>query len=443
MSDPLAQLSQAAYSHRDVPGYTRDTELSSQDWDVYRNDATGKATISFRGTSTNPFKGDFYRDLGADMATFFGAQKINNRYKRVDRVTQQVINKYGGVDNVEVTGHSLGGAEAAYVSDKYKVKATTYNALVTPADIIKNRAGKTDWSNVTQNITFGDPISISGMGIKGGKRNVDYEPIKQETIGIAKDVGYAVLYAGAAAATAAAFATGVGEVAALGAGAAFAAEGAEAAGIAFEGSEALTTGIRAGSQIAFQGEGAAASSAASRFTASELAGSTASELEPLLSEEGGGANVSRNGSRGPRQTFSDVFKNKFNQKIKDTVIPTTAVDTLRFGYDTANKFHSINNFTDYPDTIPSGGANSHTDSNSDLVFPSQSGGSSYPFQMTSYGTPLYTGQTGFARKKAPSTVAKKHKRHKKKKDHSKRVVRNFTGETKTTHARTKRRSRYN
>lgn len=381
-TDPTAAMSQAAYSHREVPGYTRDTQLSSADWDVYVNDQTKRATIAFRGTdASHPWKSTFWRDMGADAARYFGAEKINSRFKRVDRVTQQVIDKYGGVDNVEVTGHSLGGAEAAYVSDKYKVHATTYNALVTPRDIIRNRAGKEDWSNVTQNITFGDPFSTGGMGIKGGKKNVDYKPFKDELKSIGKDVGNAVLYAGAAAVGAVAMATGVGEIG-LGAAALF--EGATAAeglGLAFEGGEALT--------------------------AVERVGATAEELEPLLGTEGQVTN---------RAALTDVgkrtFVSEFKKNIKATAIPQSIVEGAKFGYDTTINFHSIDNYTKYPlATADNMSTPSHKNSSHDLIYPS----SSYQSQRvssTSFGIPMYTGYSQIGIKKP-----KKHrhpKKHKKK-----------------------------
>lgn len=372
-TDPTAAMSQAAYSHREVPGYTRDTELSSADWDVYVNNDTKKATIAFRGSDfSKPWKSTFWRDMGADAARFFGAEKINNRYKRVDRVTQQAINKYGGVDNVQVTGHSLGGAEAAYVSDKYKVHATTYNALVTPADVIRNRAGKQDWSNVTQNITFGDPFSTGGMGIKGGKKDVDYKPFKDELKSIGKDVGNAVLYAGAAAAGAALMATGVGEVG-LGAAALF--EGtaaAEGLGMAFEGGESLT--------------------------ALERIGATSEELEPLLSSE---RQVSNRAA--VRTAAKNTFKTEFKKNLKATAIPQSIVEGAKFGYDSTVNFHSMNNYTKYPLAQPTS-ETSHHSSSHDLVYPTYQ---YQPISSTSFGIPLYTGSPTVPVKQR----YKRHRRH--------------------------------
>lgn len=380
-TDPTAAMSQAAYSHREVPGYTRDTQLSSADWDVYVNDNTKKATIAFRGTdATHPWKSTFWRDMGADAAKFFGAEKINNRFKRVDRITKQVIDKYGGVDNVEVTGHSLGGAEAAYVSDKYKVHATTYNALVTPADTIRNRAGKQDWSNVTQNITFGDPFSTGGIGIKGGKKNVDYKPFKEELKNIGKDVGNAVLYAGAAALGTAAMATGVGEVAL---GAAALAEGATAAeglGLAFEGGETLT--------------------------ALDRLGATSEELEPLLGSERRVASRSAVTTT-PKTTFTSAFK----ENLKTSAIPTSVMEGAKFGYDTTINFHSMDNYTQYPlakeETMIT--PSSHKNSSHDMIFPSESY-VSQRVNSTSFGIPMYSGYTQIKSRKQ-----KKRHHHKRRK----------------------------
>lgn len=212
-----AKMSKGAYHERPVEGYDIDTSLSTGDWTVYKNKTTNAATIAFRGTTDNPLHSSFYRDAGADIAAFFGAQKLNSRYKRADRLTQQVIDKYGK-ENVTVTGHSLGGQLAAYVSNKYKVDASTFNALVTPKDVFDNRAGKTDWSHVTQYINKGDIVSESGRMIKGGKKVIDYKPAQEVISTYGKGVAKGLVDTVAAAGVAAAMESGVGEVGLIAAG---------------------------------------------------------------------------------------------------------------------------------------------------------------------------------------------------------------------------------
>lgn len=286
-SNMTAEMSAASYGHRPIPGYTRDDSLSSADWDVYVNDMTGNATIAFRGTDIkHPYKSTFWRDLGADTAVLFGAQKLNNRFKRVDRITKQVIDKYG-YNNVTLTGHSLGGAEAAYASNKYKLNAITYNAFVSPIDVVKNRFGATDWSNVTQNIVLGDPVASYGVLLKDKKTNIDYDPLKKTAKTAAGIVGGAAL--------AAAYATGVGEVATV-------------AGLAGEGAAGLAGEGVVGEGILFEGETAAAE-----------------------------------GELSSTQRIGRNWKNRFIGNLKNK-IPQTKPALAGFAISEFNQFHSLGNY---------------------------------------------------------------------------------------------------
>jgi hypothetical protein len=82
--------------------------------------------ISYRGT--NPLD---VADLAADAAIALGWNHMSGRFWEADRTYQAAVKKYGA-DNVEVTGHSLGGAEALYVARKYGAGGTVFNPGESP-----------------------------------------------------------------------------------------------------------------------------------------------------------------------------------------------------------------------------------------------------------------------------------------------------------------------
>jgi hypothetical protein len=86
----------------------------------------GKAVISYRGTNITDMA-----DLAADAAIAIGWNHMSGRFWEADRTYQAAVKKYGA-DNVEVTGHSLGGAEALYVARKYGAGGTVFNPGESP-----------------------------------------------------------------------------------------------------------------------------------------------------------------------------------------------------------------------------------------------------------------------------------------------------------------------
>lgn len=86
----------------------------------------GKAVISYRGTDPTDMA-----DLMADAAIAMGWNHMSGRFWEADRVYQAAVKKYGA-ENVEVTGHSLGGAEALYVARKYGAGGTVFNPGESP-----------------------------------------------------------------------------------------------------------------------------------------------------------------------------------------------------------------------------------------------------------------------------------------------------------------------
>lgn len=120
----LADFARGAYHPEMVlDGYEKDTELSGPDRTLYYNKKTKKAILAFRGTDTdNHMKRDVLTDLGLGL----GLESHLNRFKHSMDVTERAIAKYGK-DNLQVTGHSLGGSQALYVGQHLGVKGAAYN----------------------------------------------------------------------------------------------------------------------------------------------------------------------------------------------------------------------------------------------------------------------------------------------------------------------------
>lgn len=143
-----AELARAAYSgQQEVNGWQQDVQLSNHDRKVYHKD--GKAKVVFRGTDVKN-----KRDIGTDALVALGLQDFSSRMRNATRTTDLAIKKYGK-DNVSLTGHSLGGSQAAYVSRKLGVKATGFNAAMSPVDVLRKRT----YGNFHQVSTSNDPIS--------------------------------------------------------------------------------------------------------------------------------------------------------------------------------------------------------------------------------------------------------------------------------------------
>lgn len=134
-----AALSQAAYnSPREVHGWEPDLELSNENRTVYHKG--GKAKVVFRGTKLGAGRKSL-RDIGSDLLIVAGLQDVSSRMKNAVKTTDLAIAKYGK-ENVSLTGHSLGGSQAAYVSRKKGLKATGFNTAWSKIDEMRNRTYK-------------------------------------------------------------------------------------------------------------------------------------------------------------------------------------------------------------------------------------------------------------------------------------------------------------
>lgn len=114
-------------------GYVVDKELSGKDYTTYYNPKTGKASIRYRETDPTNL-----RDLGTDALIAFGLQGIGSRFKRAEKVYDRAAVKYGGKQNVDVYGHSLGGTQALHVNQTRGAVATAYNPGAGPIEPLKH-----------------------------------------------------------------------------------------------------------------------------------------------------------------------------------------------------------------------------------------------------------------------------------------------------------------
>lgn len=113
-------------------GYIVDKSLSSKDFTTYYNPKTGKASIRYRETDpTN------WRDLTTDALVAVGLQGVGSRFKRAEKVYDRAAEKYGGKQNVNVYGHSLGGTQALHVNQTRGAQATAYNPGAGPIEPLK------------------------------------------------------------------------------------------------------------------------------------------------------------------------------------------------------------------------------------------------------------------------------------------------------------------
>eukprot|EP01134_Creolimax_fragrantissima_P002540 CFRG2540T1 len=110
------RISQLAYKKnrpKQVGGYLYVPQFSSPTLAVYRN-RRGKIIVGIRGTKLTSAD-----DLKADWKILRGKNlKGTARYKEAELLIRKLMRDYGE-ENVELTGHSLGGTIAAQIHDEY------------------------------------------------------------------------------------------------------------------------------------------------------------------------------------------------------------------------------------------------------------------------------------------------------------------------------------
>lgn len=149
-------LSKAAYDPNSYSdeltrrGFTRDTELSNEDAQVYVKD--GEAHVAFRGTSK-------LRDLAPDLDIALGKRKHRD-FDEAISTANKAKTKYGRARTV---GHSLGGTKAMHAAEKLDLEAEVYNpgsTLLKPT-VVNNKKIR----------VYKNPFDIISSGVRGSSVN--------------------------------------------------------------------------------------------------------------------------------------------------------------------------------------------------------------------------------------------------------------------------------
>lgn len=114
-----------------ITGYTLDSELSDENHVVIEK-PDGNAIVAYRGTDpTN------VNDLMADTLILTGKYKDavhlqGTRFNKADEYYRNAVNKY---NDVELTGHSLGGSMAIAIGSLYGTKSVVFNPGSSPFEL--------------------------------------------------------------------------------------------------------------------------------------------------------------------------------------------------------------------------------------------------------------------------------------------------------------------
>ena len=132
-----------------VNKYDIDFENSTSDALVFVNKQTGKATLSFRGSSlTKHAKNDW-----SSNAEIGASKKLETKaHKKIDTF----YNRINAIYDVEhVTGYSRGGHFATFLANKYDINSTAFNPFISVSNILNAKKGgnaKHKIINITEDI---------------------------------------------------------------------------------------------------------------------------------------------------------------------------------------------------------------------------------------------------------------------------------------------------
>lgn len=121
----MAHLANQSYNkigqrEQNLGGYELDTSFSDKKHAVYHNKKLGKTVISYRGTDPTDLE-----DLHNDSHIIKGTQASTDRFKRSEKLYDNVSSKYG--KNITSVGHSLGGNISEHIARTKGGKAETFN----------------------------------------------------------------------------------------------------------------------------------------------------------------------------------------------------------------------------------------------------------------------------------------------------------------------------
>ena len=131
-NDDLTQRTLDTY----ITGYNLDSELSDENHVVIER-PDGSAILGYRGTDPTNIN-----DLMSDVLILGGAYKDatdlkGTRFNKADQYYRDALTKY---NDVNVTGHSLGGSMAVAIGSLYGAKTVVFNPGASPFEL----AGRTE-----------------------------------------------------------------------------------------------------------------------------------------------------------------------------------------------------------------------------------------------------------------------------------------------------------
>jgi hypothetical protein len=188
-----AILAQAAYDkerkHFDFADYLADD--STAETAVYKSKKNGKIIASSRGTTLGQGIGTAAKDLGSDALLGLGMTHLTDREKDLEKHVSKLQKKYGK-NNIELTGHSLGGRLADDVARGKGLRSQVFNKGTSPLDLVKKHKQKGNSKKNVHHHTKGDVISAfdtSAKRYKKSKRSKSAHTIEQFTEGPKKTKG--------------------------------------------------------------------------------------------------------------------------------------------------------------------------------------------------------------------------------------------------------------
>jgi hypothetical protein len=165
-------------------GYYLDRELSAKEHSVFFNPQTKRVIVGYRGTALDDGSTRL-KDLRSDVNILIGKTRNDQRFREADDVFRNVERKYRerakNKFDIDVTGHSLGGALAKHVNDRHSSidKNINFSRGSTPFKLQSGKSNQYDVSNVF------DPISL-GARMEGGNQDKKYavrDPLGAHNLG--------------------------------------------------------------------------------------------------------------------------------------------------------------------------------------------------------------------------------------------------------------------
>jgi len=149
--DELTQRTLDTY----ITGYTLDTELSNENHVVIER-PDGSAILGYRGTDPTNLN-----DLMSDVLILGGAYKDavdlqGTRFNKADEYYRNATTKYNDVD---ITGHSLGGSMGIAIGSLYGAKTVVFNPGSSPFEL----AGRTELPQHNAKIYKTDALDLVSM----------------------------------------------------------------------------------------------------------------------------------------------------------------------------------------------------------------------------------------------------------------------------------------